>query len=343
MVYVRPLTEEERNALKRMRRQEIGRVCMRAQMVLLSEKRWTVPQIADLFEMSRVTVRYGIERFERGGPEGLYDEERRGRPRKLNWAMERTLVRWMDEDPLQVQESFLATFWTIPMLVLALWKRFNIGVCANTVRNVLHRLGLRWGRPRLAMPMKTDPQKREKQWAIVKAVVAAGPEAVVLYEDESRVQTLPLIRAMWHWRGQQLRVPTPGSNTARAIFGALNIRTGQWSYLVREHMRKEDFIAFLEELLVVYPTQTILLIVDNYSSHTAHMVDDWLSDHPRLQLHLLPKYCSHLNPVESIWLRMKNEIAANRLFGSIRIVLQTVEGFFVRMTPEQALAWAAAA
>ena len=64
---------------------------------------------------------------------------------------------------------------------------------------------------------------------IVKAGVEAGPAAVVLYEDESRVQTLPLLRAMWHWIGQQPRVPTPGSNTARAIFGALNIRTGQWS------------------------------------------------------------------------------------------------------------------
>jgi transposase len=249
----------------------------------------------------------------------------------------------MDEDPQSVHESFLATFWTIPMLALALLKRFNIGVCANTVRNVLHRLGLCWGRPRLAMPMKTDPKKREKQWAIVKAVIEAGPDAVVLYGDESRVQTLPLIRAMWHWLGQQIRVPTPGSNTARAIFGALNIRTGQWIYLVREHMRKEDFIAFLENLLVVYPTQTILLIVDNYSSHTAHMVDAWLREHPRLQLHLLPKYCSHLNPVESIWLRMKNAIAANRLFGSIRIVLKTVDSFFACMTPEQALEWAAAA
>jgi transposase len=343
MIYVRPLTEEERKELKRMRRQEIGRVSLRAQIVLLSEKHWTVPQIAALFEMSRVTIRYWIERFERWGPEGLYDEERSGRPRKLNWAMESTLVRWIDEDPQRVHEGFLATFWTIPMLVLALLKHFNIGVCANTVRNVFHRWGLRWGRPRLAMPMKTDPQKREKQWAMVKAVVEAGPDAVVLYGDESRVQTLPLIRAMWHWLGQQIRVPTPGSNTARAIFGALNIRTGQWIYLVREHMRKEDFMAFLEDLLVVYPTQTILLIVDNYSSHTAHMVDDWLREHPRLQLHLLPKYCSHLNPVESIWLRMKNEIAANRLFGSLSIVLKTVDAFFARMTPEQALAWAAAA
>src|SRR5262245_39316620 len=71
MSFVRPLTEEERTELKRMRRQEIGRVSLRAQIVLLSEQHWTVPQIAELLEMSRVTVRYWIERFESWGPAGL--------------------------------------------------------------------------------------------------------------------------------------------------------------------------------------------------------------------------------------------------------------------------------
>ena len=61
-----------------------------------------------------------------------------------------------------------------------------------------------------------------------------------------------------------------------------------------------------------------------------------------MQLHYLPKYCSHLNPVEPIWGRMKGEIAANRLYGSIKGVLQAVETFFARMTPEQALTWAGA-
>jgi len=31
---------------------------------------------------------------------------------------------------------------------------------------------------------------------------------------------------MWHWVGQQVRVPTPGTNKTHALFGALDIRTG---------------------------------------------------------------------------------------------------------------------
>ena len=166
-------------------------------------------------------------------------------------------------------------------------------------------------------------------------------DAVILYADEARFQLLPLIRAMWQWVGQQVRVPTPGTNVTRAVFGALNIRTGAWTYLIRERMRKEDFVAFLEHLLTVYPSGLIILIADNYSSHTAHVVRQWLDTCPRLQLHFLPKYCSHLNPVEGIWLQCKNHLPANRLYGSMNLLLDTIAAFFSKMTPQKALTWAA--
>ena len=190
------------------------------------------------------------------------------------------------------------------------------------------------------MPKKVDPHKALKQWRIAQAVVDAPSNAVIVYGDECRIQLLPLIRAMWHWVGQQIRIPTPGSNVTRALFGALNIRTGQWTYLVRDRVRKEDYIAFLEHLLKVYPKCPIILVVDNYSSHTARLVRAWLQAHPRLQMYYLPTYCSHLNPVENIWLRLKNEVAANRLYGSMRLLLDTVDAFFNQMTTEKALVWA---
>jgi transposase len=342
MIYVRPLTDDEQTELRRMTRQEIGRVSQRAHMILLSARQRTVPEIATLFAVSRATVRYWIRQFEAAGPAALYDDPRSGRPRKLTAEGEQQLVRMLVSDPQRIDQRYLATFWTTAMLVLALTCQLAISVSRGTVRNALQRLKLRWRRPRLGMPDKTDPEKARKQWEIAEAVVCAPDDAVVLYADESRVQTLPLLRAMWQWLGQQIRIPTPGSNTVRALFGALEIRTGVWHYLVRQKMRKEDFIAFLSHLLTIYPTQVIILIVDNYSSHTAHDVADWLASHQRLQLHFLPKYCSHLNPVEPIWLRMKGQIAANRLYGSIRLLLAAVDRFFAQMTPAQALVWAGA-
>jgi len=338
MIYVRTPTDAESQELQRMTRQEIGRVGQRAQMVLLSAQQRTVPEIATIFAVKYKTVRKWLRRFDAHGPAGLYDEVRSGRPRKLTAAVQDNLVKLIRQDPEQA--GYLATFWTVAMLALAVAEQLSVYLSVSSIRQALHAAGLGWGRPRLAMPAKTDPAKAQKQWALAKAVIEAGPEASVLYADESRIEFLPLIRAMWHWLDEQIRVPTPGSNQTRCLFGALNIRSGQWSYLIREHMYKEDFIAFLEHLLTVYVDNPIILIVDNYSSHTAKLVATWLDEHPRLQLHYLPKYCSHLNPVENIWLRLKERIAANRLYGSFNGLLEAVTKFFDVMTPKLALRWA---
>jgi transposase len=343
MLYVRQPTPNEEATLKQLSRQAVGRVSQRAQMVLLSAQRRRVPEIAAIFAVSPATVRHWLRRFEQHGPPGLVDAPRSGRPRKVTAAVEQTLLAAICQDPQQVAPTFLATLWTVAMLGLVLTTRLGVTLSATTLRTTLHRLDLAWGRPRLAMPRKVDPDKARKQWHIADAVIAAGPRAAVLYADESRLQLLPLVRAGWHWLGQQLRIPTPGSNVSRALFGALNIRTGQWTYQVRQRMHAADFLAFLEQLLAVYPSGPVLLIVDNYSSHTAGEVRAWLAAHPRLQLYYLPTYCSHLNPVEPIWSRLKNTLAANRLYGSMALLLETVDTFFQQMTPTQALQWADAA
>lgn len=340
MSYVRPPTDEEWRELTRLTRQEVGRVSQRAQMVLLSAPGRTCPEIARLFGMTDVTVRFWLRRFTAAGPDGLYDEPRSGRPPKVTPEARQHLNTLLHDDPARA--GYLATCWTVARLVLALASRLQLPLSLSTVRATLHELGLRWGRPRLAMPQKVDPDKAPQHWLIAQAVLEAGPEAVVLYADESRIQLLPLIRARWHWVGQQSRVPTPGRNDWRALFGALNSRTGPWTYCVRPRRHQEDFVAFLDHLLGVYPTGTLILIVDTYSSHTAGVVRAWLAAHPRVRLFYLPTYCSHLNPVEHIWLRLKNKIAANRLYGSRPVLLQAVADFFDQMAPEQALAWAAA-
>jgi len=338
---LRELTDEDRKELKRMTRREIGRVSQRAQMILLVDQGRMYTEIARIFDTTTVTVRYWIGRFNDQGPAGLYDQPRSGRPRKVTTAVRATIDDLVHHDP--TERGYVATLWTVAMVVMAVMAITKVTLSASTVRGVLRDLGLRWGRPRLAMPVKVDPDKARKQWLIAEAILEAGPEAVVLYADESRLQLLPLIRAMWQWAGQQLRVPTPGTNESRAVFGALDIRTGQWIHLVRPTMRAADFIVFLEHVLAQYPSVPIILVVDNFGSHTAHVVREWCEAHPRLKLMFLPTYCSHLNPVENIWRQLKSKVAANRLYGSMAVLLETVDRFFAQMTPAQALRWAAAA
>src|SRR4051794_20561921 len=80
MVTVGTLSDEQRQTLERLRRRAVGRISQRAHMVLLSARGYSVPQIADLFEVAEDTVRLWLHRFLRACPSGLEDRPRPGRP-----------------------------------------------------------------------------------------------------------------------------------------------------------------------------------------------------------------------------------------------------------------------
>jgi transposase len=106
-------------------------------------------------------VRFWIKRYNQEGPPGLYDEPRSGRPCKAGEVVQNTLQELLQDDPQR--EGYLATFWTVAMLVVVLAQKLQVVLSASTLRKVLHQLNLRWRRPRLAMPHKTDPEKAAKQ------------------------------------------------------------------------------------------------------------------------------------------------------------------------------------
>jgi transposase len=338
MVFVRPLEGGERRELKRLARREVGRVSERIRMILLSSRGYDVPKIAEIFECDEATVRYWIERYEGGGVEGMRDRPRHGRPRKVDVAAHEIISREIERPPADL--GYIFGFWTVVALVGHLAASFGLQLSRYTVRRTLLSLDFRWRRPKHALPQ--DPDAAAKMWELCTRVLRAPKGAVILWVDECDVHLLPVLRAMWMRKGQQVRVPTPGTNRKRSIFGALETETGHWLYKVFERKRSVEFIAFLEELALAYPNRPLLVVADNASIHKAKVVGRWLADHPLIELLWLPTYSGHKeNPVEKVWWRLKGHVAANRLHGSIESLIATVHQFFASFTPEAALQLAA--
>ena len=99
MMFVRSLSEQERQELKRLARREVGRVSERIRMILLSSKGYSVQQIADIFECDVASVRAWIERFQAEGVKGLHDRPRSGRPPKAGVVaqqqLRQTVATWV--------------------------------------------------------------------------------------------------------------------------------------------------------------------------------------------------------------------------------------------------------
>lgn len=337
MIFVRPLTDDDRRVLQRLARTEVGRVSERMHMVLLSSRRYPVPQIAAIFDCDEATVRTWLGRFETDGVDGLRDRPRSGRPRLADAGAREEIGRTLDRTPTDC--GYLAGYWTVAMLTAYLATVHSLTLSRTTVRRMLHGLDYGWRRPRHTL--RRDPEARAKM-AHLAARIFALPTAAVLAVDECDVHLLPVLRAMWMRRGQQVRIPTPGGNRKRAVFGALDVETGAWHYAVTTRKRAVEFVAFLEQVLAAYPERSVLLALDNASIHTAKTVRAWLADHPQIEVLYLPAYSGHeQNPVEKVWWRLKDKVAANRLHGSLDDLVATVHAFFASFTPEDALRLAA--
>ena len=139
---------------------------------------------------------------------------------------------------------------------------------------------------------------------------------------------LPVIRALW-LKGPRVRVLTSGTNARRAFFGALEAVSAHWFSTAPDRKLAVHVVAFLKQLAVAYPTGPLYLALDNVKMHDATVVRAWRAANPRVQVLWLPKYAVHeVNPVAHIWDLMKDDVAANRLAGSIEELTAKARRFF---------------
>ena len=334
------LDDTQEAALQQLARQAVGRVSERAHFVLLSAQGYSPPQIGTLLGYDAVTVRHWLKRYVHHGLPGLHDAPRSGRPPK-----DKLLTGIVQAQASQSPASYgyLQACWTVALLLGHLGTRLRIRIGATTLRQALRRAGFRWTRPKGVLPQgtgvlprKPDPLAEAKRERLAQAL--ADPQATILAEDECDLHLLAVLRAMWQRVGQQRPILTPGQNRKRGVFGALNLRTGEWQYALTERKRGVEFMAFLASLLAAYPQGPLYVIVDNASIHTSQAVRKWVARHPRLELVYLPTYSGHrFNPVEKVWWALKAHIAANRSFKTLAELDRAIQHFFAGFTGENAL------
>ena len=329
MVFVH-LSDGQRAELERVSRQAVGKVALRAHMVLMSDNGYPVPFIAVIHGCGCDVVRTWLHRYENEGVAGLDDEPRSGRPCKDPLAHH--IVDTQASNSPECS-GLVQSCWTVGLLAVFLAVRFRLSLSCSTVRRYLKAEGWRWARPRYApasvLRKKRDPETNAKLAAISAALLQVASNAAhLLYLDESDLHLLPVLRAMW-MKGPRTRVPTPGQNAKHAFFGALDAASGVFHWVDHDRKLAVHFVEFLEKLAAAYPNGPLYLTMDSSPCHTAKVVKAWLRANPRVQVLWLPKYSAHeFNPAERIWGLMKDDVAANRLAGSITKLVAKARHFF---------------
>jgi DDE superfamily endonuclease len=170
-------------------------------------------------------------------------------------------------------------------------------------------------------------------------VKGLGPRDVVLFEDETDLLLFPPLRACWARSGEDAEVPLCGANAKRVIFGALNTHNGTRLFLERKKQRQGDFQEFLGLIHERYRGWQVSLLLDGDSSHIAQM-SRRLARLLGIELVWLPVRCPELNALDQLWRHGKEQVCANRQYGSIEEqvhrFLHYLEGLSVEETLRKA-------
>lgn len=334
MLFVTIASEQECQALHGLTRQAVGRVAMRALMVLWSAQRVSVTEIALRLHCRPKTIRKWLRRYQRDGATGLFDLPRCGRPH-TDTAVARQVVRTQTSQPPSVF-GYVNAIWTLASLCQHLRQRCNVRLSAWKVRQLLRGLRYRFTRPKVA-PRRIDPEREQIHQVLGRRINQAQAQgAAIVIEDEADVRLFPVLRRMWLRIGEQLRLPAPLINQKRTIFATIDIETGVVFHRLFARQRTLEMIAFLTDLLAAYGERPVLVILDHASIHKSRLLREWLLLHRQLELASLPRYGGHQdNPIEKLWWHLKGTALANRCCSSIAELLTIVERYFAQLTPEK--------
>ncbi len=162
-------------------------------------------------------------------------------------------------------------------------------------------MGRQRGRLRLHSP---DPQYQEKDWDIrhvCSLAFGSSRPPVVLYGDEFSLYRQPTLGAAFAPVGADLPATLScRRNTYYRYAGALNVVTGQLTWLARSHLGVENLRRFLAQLRAVYPGPPLYLIWDNWPVHRHPEVLARAAE-VGIELLWLPTYAPWLNPIEKLW------------------------------------------
>src|SRR5262249_49332499 len=104
--FVKPLTTEQRQQLKEILQSSAPpRKRLRAHAILLSERRYSIDQIADIYQVDRDRVSLWLEWWERCQFDGLDEDPRSGRPPKLTEQEQKRAVELALTEPRSLKQG----------------------------------------------------------------------------------------------------------------------------------------------------------------------------------------------------------------------------------------------
>lgn len=284
----------------------------RCRIVLLYEKGWGAPRIAEALGCAACTALRVVHRFLQHGEDGLLDARRDNGQAKVSADMLQALSELIAGVPEQF--GWQRTNWTRELMAEAVELFTGERVSVTTVSRMLEQLNARWGmaRPTVLCPWSSQRKSRRVR-RIMGVIEDLPPNEVAYFEDEVDIHLNPRIGRDWMLPGQQKVIVTPGKNVKRYVAGALAADGSRLVFATSERKTTELFIKLLDRLRRGHPdAERIHVILDNFGIHDSRKARAYLANQAgRFVLHFLPPYSPEHNRIERLWRELHANVTRN--------------------------------
>jgi transposase len=220
--------------------------------------------------------------------------------------------------------------WTSRTIRTHIENVFGIAVSKETIRCVLHRLGLSWKKAKKLLA-KANPDKRRAFVQDVRHLldrVTHDEDLVLAYIDEAHVHQDADMGYGWSQRGRRLYVASssPGLHAKVSFYGIYLYSESQvriWPY---ERANSVHTVDVLERLRAEFPSRSMIVLWDGASYHRSATV---LEAAARLDVQIirLPTYSPDFMPVEALWHWLREHVTYNHCHDTARELIRRVAEF----------------
>ncbi len=299
MRFIRDLNVDTAKLLRRICKQSVHyQVRQRAHCILLSYEGKTIPELIEIFQVSRGTIYNWMNDWEEQRLIGLYNRQGRGRKPIFNQEQRQEIKAWVKETPKDLKK-----------VLAKIKKSWGITVSKDTVKRVLKSLTMTWRRfkrGKAGEPDALEYQEKKEELTSLKHKEKLG-EIDLRYLDETGFCLTPYIPYGWQEKEENTSITSQRSRRLN-LLGLMNRNQELDAYIFEGKITSESVIACLDKFAENLPIKTVV-VMDKASFHRSKKILAKISEwrDKNLEIFWLPSYSPQLNLIEILWRFMKYE------------------------------------
>lgn len=299
MRFIQGLTPETLSLLTRIQKQSrYPHVRQRAHCIMLSFRGYSIQQLQDIFQVSRLTIYNWLNAWESRCLCGLYNKKGQGCKPKLSKEQQEKVREWIKKFPKNINK------------ILSLVKEeFDIVVSKSTIKRILKSMQFRWHRIRRKVKGQPDPkeyQQKKDELELLKGLEDMGL-VDLFYFDESGFCLTPYMPYAWQEDGNPIAVESSRSKRLN-VLGFMSRQNELQAHSLEGTVNSDIVIDCIDQFCQTVTKWTVI-VMDNAGIHKSKNFESqqeaWKKQN--VELFFLPPYSPELNLIEIFWRFVKYE------------------------------------